>query len=294
MPNQATLSFWKQALDELAKVPLEATLEQVAEKSGREYTTYRVIMRSIGGQRIRAWYSVPNYLPVGGRFAAVLTAPGYGGERPIPVQLVMEGHAVLTLFPRGQGESLAEGKLESGTKLTHSLTNRQRYYYRSAYMDCVRGLDFLCSRPELDPGRLGMWGHSQGGGFTLATAALDSRVRVAVAEEPFLCSYPVAVDIAAHPYAELKGYLAAHPTEREAALETLAYFDCLNLADAIKCPTLMNIGMRDEACPYGTIMPVFERIRSLKALMVYPDLAHQSCADFNDHAHRWLRRYLGS
>ena len=48
-------------------------------------------------------------------------------------------------------------------------------------MDCLRGLDFLCYRQEIDSERLGMWSRSQGGGLTLATAALDLRLKVAVA-----------------------------------------------------------------------------------------------------------------
>ena len=50
--------------------------------------------------------------------------------------------------------------------------------------------------------------------------------------------------------------------------------------------------MRDETCPYRTIAPVFERIRALKALLVYPDLGHGSCTDFNVQAQTWLNRYL--
>lgn len=286
-------TFWQQALVELATVPLDAVLKPAEELSGREYTTHGVVMNSQGGRRIRAWFSVPNDPPVGGRFAAVLATPGYAGDKPIPVQLVMDGYAVLTLYPRGQGESRKEWELESGTKLTHGLASPQEYYYRGAYLDCIRGLDFLCSRLEIDPGRLAAWGRSQGGGFTLATAALDSRLRVAIAEEPFLSNYPVAVTLTSGPYMELVEYLASHPEQRETALETLSYFDTLNLVHSIECPTLVDIGMQDQTCPYRAVMPVFERIPSQKAVMVYPDLAHTPSTDFNTHAHSWLRRYLG-
>ena len=53
--------------------------------------------------------------------------------------------------------------MESGTKLTYQIEDREKYYYRGAYMDCLRGVDFLCSRPEVDEARLGMWSRSQGG-----------------------------------------------------------------------------------------------------------------------------------
>ncbi len=288
------LAFWQRTRDELQQTPLQATLTSAPEHSGREYVTSAVTLHSFQGRRLRAWYSVPTDLPRGGTVPAVLAVPGYGGDKPIPTHLVMQGLAVLTLYPRGQGESQQEWTLEHSTKLTYHVTDKARFYYRGCYMDCVRGLDFLAARPEIDATRLGMWSRSQGGGLTLATAALDDRVRVAVAEEPFLCSYPLAMTLTSRPYVELSDYVAAHPEQQAAMLETLAYFDTLHLVPQIQCPTLVNIGMCDAVCPAATILPVFERITAPKALHVYPDLTHRPCADFNAHALHWLQRYLGA
>jgi cephalosporin-C deacetylase len=207
---------------------------------------------------------------------------------------VQQGYAVLTLYPRGQGESRAEWELEEATKLTYHPTDRDRYYYRGGYADCVRGIDFLTSREEVDGERIGMWGRSQGGGLTLVTASLDTRLKAGVAEEPFLCNYPVAIEVGKkRPYVELSEYLSAHPSDREAVLATLDYFDPMSLAAWITCPVLVNIGMKDETCPFQTIIPVFEKIQSQKALMVYPELGHSPCTDFNNHAQNWLARYIG-
>ena len=118
----------------------------------------------------------------------------------------------------------------------------------------------------------------------LATAALDQRLRVAVAEEPFLCNYPVAITLTSRPYGELHDYVAAHPEARQTILDSLAYFDPLHLAPSIQCPTLVSVGMCDDVCPAATILPVFERITAPKALHVYPDLTHTPCTDFNAHA----------
>jgi cephalosporin-C deacetylase len=293
MPPRDLKSFWQRTTEELARTKPNATLEEAPEQSGREYITSQVTLDSFQGRRLRAWYSVPKDAPAGRGFPAVLAVPGYGGDKPIPANLVMAGYAVLTLYPRGQGESRKEWELEQGTKLTYHLTDKEQYYYRGAYMDCLRGLDFLSARPEVDPARLGMWSRSQGGGFTLATAALDPRLKVAVAEEPFLCNFPVSVGVTTSPYRELHDHLAQHPAQRQAVLDTLAYFDPLNLVAGIQCPTLVNIGMKDETCPYRTIMPVFEQITAVKGLHVYPELTHSSCTDFNAHAMSWLRRYIG-
>jgi cephalosporin-C deacetylase len=295
MPGEEMAAFWEETLAELRRVDPQPVVEPAPQLSGREYATQRVVLHSYGGVRVRGWYALPKEAPPPGGFPAVLSVPGYSGERPLPVHLPMHGYAVLLLYPRGQGESRAEWDLESGTKLTYHLTDRHRFYYRGAYMDCVRGLDFLASRPEVNAARLGMWGRSQGGGLTLATASLDRRLRAAVAEEPFLCNYPAAVEVTTNPYRELHDYLAEHPEQGEAALETLAYFDPLNLVDAITCAVLVNVGLRDETCPARTILPVFEKIRPPavpKALLVYPELGHQPCADFNRHALHWLETYL--
>ncbi len=43
----------------------------------------------------------------------------------------------------------------------------------------IRALDYLCTRPEVDPERIGMTGRSGGGSYTWTVAALDERVKVA-------------------------------------------------------------------------------------------------------------------
>lgn len=286
-------TFWGNTIKELGKTSPEPALQEAPEHSAQEFDSYQVSLCSFQGKRLRGWYSVPKDPPPWKRFPAVLAVPGYRGNKDIPTHLVRAGFAVFTLFPRAQGESRQEWELEHGTKLTYNLTDKEQFYYRGGYIDCLRGLDFLSNREEVDPSRLGMWSRSQGGGFTLATASLDPRLRAAVAEEPFLCNFPVSMEVTTHPYRELCDYVAEHPEEREKILETLAYFDPLNLAPRIQCPTLVNIGMKDETCPYRTIMPVFENIRAPKAVHVYPDLAHSPCTDFNTHAMTWLRQYLG-
>ena len=283
--------FWEGTRAALDKISMQPELSPAPEQSGREFDTYNVTLTSFGGIKLRGWYSVPKSNPRE-KCPATLAVPGYSGSKEIPIQLVLQGYAVLTLFPRSQGESKAEWQIESGTYLTYHITDRDRYFYRGAYMDCVRGVDFLVSRSEIDADRIGMWSRSQGGGLTLATASLDERINAGVAEEPFLCNYPLSIEVKTDPYVELGEYLSQHPEQKETVLETLAYFDPLNLVEMITCPMLVNIGMKDDVCPHHTIVPVFERIVSQKALIIYPDLGHSPCTDFNNHAKHWLDLYL--
>ena len=287
-------SFWDDTLDELRRIAPEQTLEPVTDAEYGPFTVRSVQMASFQGTRIRGRYYVPNDPPHRGRFPALLTMPGYGGFNmtPPPTYMAMAGFAVLALYPRFHGLTEGERRLPHGTKLTYYVTDRERFFYRGAYMDCVRGVDFLASQPEIDPERLGAWGTSQAGGLTLATAALDARIAAAAADLPFLCNYPVAIDVEAGPYGELQRYARDHPDQRAQMLETLAFFDPLSLADEITCPTLISVGLQDKTCPPATIQPVFERIRALKSMIVYPERGHRGDTDFHQHALAWVKRYL--
>jgi cephalosporin-C deacetylase len=299
MPSDDIRKFWEETRAILAKVDMDAKVEPVEESDvftmeGRikTRTIFRVSLSSFEGRRIRAWYTVPSGQSPARGWPAIMEVPGYGGIMPLPLHLVQYGYATLSLYPRSQGESLKEWEIEHGTRLIYHVTDRERYYYRGAYMDCVRGIDFLHSRPEIDAGRIGVWGFSQGGGLSLATAALDHRVSAAVAGVPWLCNFPLAAEITTAPYVELHDYLQAHPEQRQQALATLAYFDQLNLADGIACPTLIGSAIVDEVHPLRTVMPVFERIRALKSIIVYPDLDHEYRTDFTTHGKAWMDRYL--
>ena len=299
MPVEKVRKFWEQTREALAEVDMDASVEVVEESDvftmeGRIKTrsVHRVIMSSLGGRRIRAWYTLPSGEPPSRGWPAIMEVPGYGGTMPLPLHLVQYGYATLSLYPRGQGESLKEWEIEHGTRLIYNVTDRDSYYYRGAYMDCVRGLDFLTGRSEIDDSRLGVWGFSQGGGLTLATAALDRRVSAAVAGVPWLCNFPVAAGITTAPYVELHDYLAEHPDKKDAAMETLTYYDQLSLADAIDCPTLVASAQIDDVHPLSTVMPVFEKIQSMKSIVIYPDTEHEYRTDFTQHGKAWMDRYL--
>lgn len=65
--------------------------------------------------------------------------------------------------------------------------------YASASMkaiwDNLRAVDLLCSRPEVDPGRLGVIGHSLGGHNAIFTAVFDERLKAVVSSCGFT-SFP--------------------------------------------------------------------------------------------------------
>lgn len=292
MPTAEVTAFWDKTKAQLAEVPIDASVEKVDSMSDLHIVTHRVTMKSFGQQKIRAWFTVPNGRTPDRGWPAVMVVPGYGGTLVLPGFLARFGYATLSLFPRSQGESLEEWQIERDTRVTYNLTDKEQYYYRGAYMDCIRGLDFLNGRPEADDDRLAVWGSSQGGGLTLATCSLDDRPKAGVAGVPWLCNFPVAAEVTANPYVELNTWLANHPDERDKAMNTLTYFDQMSLADGIDCPVLVSCAVIDEVHPYRTVMPVFDKIQSLKSVVVYPDTEVAHGVDFGIHGLDWLKKYV--
>lgn len=296
MDDNAVRTFWDQVRTELNRTPLEPEVEPVTPELDSLVGSSKVTMTGLGGVRICASYSVPR-LSRPGPMPAVMFTPGYGGGTAWTNVIGLahdQGYCVLGLYPRGQGLSTEHWSMPEGlTKLTMGLDAPANQYYRLGYADCLRGIDFLCSREEVDSSRIGVLGMSQGGGLTLATAALDERVRVAVAHEPFLCNYPVAVESATTgPYLELIDLFRRQPEMKQSALETLAWIDPVNLARWIQCPTLVTVGLADTTCPPETIRPVYDRISPMKCLVEMPGRGHGWYYEYRALDHMWLKLHL--
>ena len=290
-------AFWKETLDELGTVPMDAEVEisdpeGVMHEAVKTFQNHAVRMTSFGGIKIRGWYTTPIGEPPAGGFPALISAPGYFGIQSLSMHYVRHGYAVLALYPRGQGESTAEWTLDHSTKATYHADDRYQYYYRGAFADLVRGVDFLSQRREVDPNRIGTWGMSQGGGFALAIAALDKRIKAASAEVAWPLHFKESVKIQDVPYREYYTMLAENPDKKEMIMENLEYFDAYNIGKNITCPTLMNAVTIDLVHPYHTIMPVFEQLTAKKSIIVYPDIEHGTRADFARHTLDWLDRYI--
>ena len=297
MPTAAELqNFWHHTRDELATTPLEVQREPLPSIEAQYIDSWQLSLRSFDGVWVKAVYSVPR-TTLHHPLPAILFVPGYGGGLVHnPLLTRSDGFAWLTLCPRGQYDGEEDFKVPAGrTKLTCGLQAPKEHYYRAAFMDCVRAIDFLCSCPEVDQSRIGVAGGSQGGGLTLATAALDERVACAFSHVPFLCHYEKALETATTgPYLELVHHFTEYPDDKERGLQTLAWIDPLNIGHMIRCPVQLTVGLKDTTCPPETIMPVFENIQSVKSLIVWPQMPHECNYEARRAMVAWLRHYLTS
>ena len=283
-------SFWRATLQRAAKEPLEAEVEPV--KEPLPYRKFRVTYRSLGNIKVRAYLGVPirgegpeRPLP------CIVTAPGYGGsQQGVMLDDCQRGYAVLQVYPRSQGESAELWKIDGPDKLTWRADQPEGYYYQGAYVDVIRGIDYLLSRTDIDASRVGAMGTSQGGGIVLAVGALDPRVKAVAAHVPFLCDMRRAALI---PGALVRTLLERHGALNARTLRTLDYFDPVSLAEGLRAPVLLSSGGQDLICPPETIRSVFDRLPGIKSIVVYPALPHTSSADFYRMGWEWMDRQMG-
>ncbi len=207
--------FWTDTLAEGARTPLNPAME-LLDYPALGVRVYKVEYDGWRRARICGWYLVPE---AAGPFPALIQYHGYSGSRGEVHPYLMwalQGYAVLAVDVRGQSGDTTDPATYTGGHttgwMTQGIMDPQEYYYRGVYMDCVRAIDFVANRPEVDARHIGLMGGSQGGGLTLAVAALDHRPVLAMPDIPYLCHFKRAVDMAARmPYLEISNYIRRWP-----------------------------------------------------------------------------------
>jgi cephalosporin-C deacetylase len=273
--------FWEDVLAQTARIPLEPELVHDPLRSSSEVDVYQVAYTSLDRVRIAGWYALPKQRD--GLLPGLLVVPGYSMEPLVPKVWAAKGYATFSVAPRGKLRS--NGQFNPGYPglLTYGIVDRNIYSYRGFYMDAGRGVDFLLTREEVDRDRLGVTGHSQGGGLSVVVSALRPEIKAATAGAPFLCGFMDALELTdSYPYQEIADYLRLNPGSRQQVEDTLAYFDGINLAHRITCPIIVSVGLQDSTCPPETGYAVFNAIASAdKRMYAYDGHGH----DANTHQH---------
>ncbi len=268
--------FWSDVVSQVGKLDLDPEAAPDPMRSSDEIEVFQTFFTSIDNVRIAGWYCLPrdrqDALP------AILVVPGYQSDPGIPKEWARRGYAALSVAPRGKLRSNSQFNPGYPGLLTYGIIDRNIYSYRGFYVDAWRAVDFLLSRDEVNGTRIGVTGSSQGGGLTLCTAAMRDEIVAAAAGAPYLTGFMDSIELThTYPYEEINDYLRLHPDSRELVEQTVNYFDCINFADRISCPIIVNIGLQDNVCPPETGYALFHRLGSPdKRLYAYDGQGHSA------------------
>ncbi len=192
--------FIRAKLWELLGGPLETTPlnpRVVGSVARQGYRIDRLIYES----RPRLFVTSNLYVPEGrGPFPAVLSSLGHAATGKTSYYqhlfhtLARKGYIVLAFDPFGQGERIEYPGGEPGVSAIGGATREHDYAGKRLLLlgvnfglyrawDGIRGIDYLLSRDDVDPARIGCGGQSGGATMTMFLAALDERIRAAVVSE---------------------------------------------------------------------------------------------------------------
>jgi len=285
-------AYWANAKRELATVDPKYKLIKVDSLGTTARDCYVVEMHSLGNVLVRAWLLTPKKP---GKYPAVLSVQGYSSVMQPDWTFDDPNVVSLGLNIRGHGNSQDDVNPGFPGYLSSGIQDKEKFIYRGAYMDCVRAIDFLFSRPEVDTTRVAVEGGSQGGALSFATAALcGNRIKAVVPAVPFLSNFPEYIKVAAWPADEWEGYAMEHPQFGIAGiLKTLSYIDIKNLAPWITAPVFMGVGLIDETCPPRINFAAYNNLKVEKKYVVFPDSGHGLPVEFVELRDQYIREKLG-
>lgn len=187
------------------KTPLNAKIIRTVKRDG--YKIEHIVFESQPGFYVTSSMFIPEGIKEGGRLPAIIYCSGHSAEGyrskvylHVIANLVKKGFVVFAFDPIGQGERLEylnpetnESSIPGTNKGEHSYAGSQAFITGSSqarYMiwDGIRAVDYLISRNDIDPTRIGITGRSGGGTQSAYIAAMDDRI-YAAAPENYLTNF---------------------------------------------------------------------------------------------------------
>ena len=153
----------------------------------------------------------------------------------------------------------------------------------------IRAIDYLCSRKEVDPNRIGMTGRSGGGAYTWYVSALDERIKVA-------CPIAGITDLHNH---IVDGCIEGHC---DCMFMVNTYCWDFSQVAALLAPRPLLIGNsdKDSIFPLDGVMRVHDQVRKIYRLLgaeknlglLITEGPHQDTQDLQVPVFRWFNRFL--
>jgi cephalosporin-C deacetylase-like acetyl esterase len=186
------------------KTPLKPKIVRSIDKGS--YRVEHIMFESQPGFIVTSSLYIPSGLKKSSKLPVIIYCSGHTAEgyrstvyQHIILNLVNKGFIVFAFDPVGQGERLEypdpkTGKSSlGGPTREHSYPGAQAFITGSSqarYMiwDGIRAVDYLMTRKEVDPARIGITGRSGGGTQSAYIAAFDDRI-YAAAPENYITNY---------------------------------------------------------------------------------------------------------
>lgn len=253
-----------------------------------------ISFRSLGRARIAAYFmhwrdDRPRPL--------VIYSHGYGGHCSPRRDWAERGVNLLGVDIRGFGASATALAQTSrwGYVLTGIETPESSVLRRAVcdYLQAARVGQRLCHGRS---SRIVFQGVSFAGGLALMAQAISGLADVlAIGVPTFGWAEGRNLFVQSGSGAEISRYLEQRPDHAEDVMLVLRYFDAVNFADHITCPTLLGLGLEDRVVPAKTVYGIANHLAGPVEVMEFP-VSHTDHPDeqlWQAFEARWLELAVG-
>lgn len=222
--------------------------------------TAETIQISVDEIELAAWYIPPKEAVNG---ATLIYVHGFGGNRGALLEQVAAMHEVgygaLLLDMRNHGES--------GDAITTWGPAEAR--------DVVAAYNYLLTRPEVNPERIGLVGKSMGGAAVTLAAAQLPNLAVLIVESTY-SSFEENLPNILPGIARTPGFLAPYVFNRmeSATMEALGDTRVVEAVAGLNVPFLLIHGERDQLVPTAQGRAIFAAANEPKQLYTVPGAGH--------------------
>ncbi|HZB81933.1 MAG TPA: acetylxylan esterase [Rubrobacteraceae bacterium] len=261
-------SFWAKTRAEVEKVPLDMSREPFR-TANPALLFERLTFGSLGGVSISGYalrWRDDAERPL------VVHSHGYGGDFDVMWHWAERGVNVLGVEVRGYGRSKDALPTRSpwGYVLT-GIESPQEYVLRGAVCDYVRAAEVGKEFLGLHTSRTVLTGVSFAGGLAvMAEAILQAADLLAVAVPSLGWVEGRRLLASKGSWGEIDRYLEVHPEREEALMDVLRYFDPMNFAPRVRCPTLVSVALADDVVPAPTVYAIAEHLGGPREVVTWP------------------------
>lgn len=191
------------------------------------------------------------------RITGMLNRPA--GEGPFPVVILNHGYYPLDVYQTGNGTKLAADYLAQRGFMTlspdfrsHAESDDAPNLFRAGHViDTVNLIPLAQKLPSARPGKVGMWGHSNGGAITSKAITISDQIGAALIYAPassnIVEDYQFRVERAASRGQQIDAI--DWPVKPEEGPELYERLSPLPYLSYVSCPVQIHWGTADETVP---------------------------------------------
>ncbi|MEM8969869.1 MAG: acetylxylan esterase [Bacteroidota bacterium] len=260
--------FWRKTREELLALPLSISYEPTDTKN-QDCTLTNISFLSLENQRIHGYAlqwndSQPRPL--------IVHAHGYMSQTEVRWEWAQQGFNIVGVDIRGFGRSrtAVPNPSQWGYVLT-GIESPEQSVLRGAvcdYIQAVRVAQEICAEKA---SRLVLQGMSFAGGLALmAEYVLQAADLLVLGVPTFGWAEGRKFFAQSGSGQEINRFLKIHPEYEEDTMLVLRYFDPVNFASYIQCPTLVGVGIKDPVVPAYTVYAIANHLSGPHEIMEFP------------------------